>query len=157
MKSVSWKICAAVLSLALAVMASFVIFRIVAGDWAGLSDLVAFVPVLVGLGFGVRGAWRRAKGTPPVARKPLSPWGKALWIVVALFLSFWALSGFLAVAKAHDLSIAIGCLVIGGLFLWGAVGSWMRVGATGRSDAAAHFQRGRDPKTGEWPTWDRRQ
>lgn len=157
MKSTPWAICAAVLSLATVAVVSVMAFLFFDGQNGALDVLIVSAPILVSLGFGVWGAWRRAKGTRPVAPTPLSPWGKVLWNVLALFLCFWALVCFMTAGKVHDPAVTVVSLVFAGTFVWSAVRAWKRVGATGRSPEAGRPYSARDPKTGEWAKWDRRQ
>ncbi|MFJ4851092.1 MULTISPECIES: hypothetical protein [unclassified Streptomyces] len=157
MRSIPWAICTAVLGLAIVAVVSVMAFLFFDGQNSALDVLIVSAPILVGLGFGVSGAWRRAKGIRPTPPAPLGPWGKVLWNVLALFLCFWALVFFMTLGKVHDPAMAGVCVVFAGAFVWGAVRAWKRIGVTGQTEESGRPYSARDPKTGEWAKWDRRQ
>ncbi|MFF7216046.1 hypothetical protein ACFZAU_36840 [Streptomyces sp. NPDC008238] len=157
MKSILWAICTAVLGLAIVAVVVVMALLYFDGRNSALDVLIVSAPIFVGLGFGVSGAWRRAKGTRSAPRTPLSAWGKVLWNVLALFLCFWALVFFVTAGKVHEPAMAVMCVVLAGAFVWGAVRAWKRIGVTGQTQEPGRPYSARDPKTGEWAKWDRRQ
>ncbi|MDX3094330.1 hypothetical protein PV703_24750 [Streptomyces sp. ME01-24h] len=154
MKSVLWTVFAAVLSLiTVAPVASIIGGHFVAGNPMGAAEIamvgVVIGPMTVGLGFGARGAWRRALGRRPGPTQP-HPGRKPSWIMLAVFLGFCSLGSLVKATTATEGSSAIVSIVIGGFLLWSAVASWNRSEGP-RHSLAARAERG------QWQTRERKQ